>query len=365
GTPRDLIGVCHQRLISGCYKEAYVQLPIDLSSHIEDELTQWLQFNSSIRHFKESNLSKQSFFPDEVLIKSLDGSRDNDEKILRALSRRKYLKSSTIYKLIQLIKSKDPEVLSWVIYALGAQSVITEPSAIAMVTALQNENSDVRKAAADALGNQSTLSHSTTTALVTALQDEYWDIRKAAVNALGNQSTLSDSTTTALVTALQDKHYEVRKAAANVLGKQSTLSDSTTEALVTALQDKNSNVGSAAAKALGNQSTFSEYTIKLIGAHLCDTDYGFHQYDTLGARRVLLSVKDLTVNQIEILYRRGLYQYSCDHHVSLFIHENALQVYTEQGFDRSYELSTEVLDKIRSAFIEVQRSGGIQYISYE
>ncbi|KAF9429576.1 hypothetical protein BGZ76_001184, partial [Entomortierella beljakovae] len=596
GTPRDLIGVRHQLLIAGCYKEAYFQLSNNLRNQIEDELTQWLHFDTSEGYTGESNLGKKSFFPEEVLIKALGGPKDNDEKILRALRHHKYLKSSTINNLIQLTKSKGMKELSLVINALGSQSIITKPSATAIVTALQNENSDVRRvvvnvlgnhsslsdsttaalvsalkdedgdvrveaanalgkqstlsdstitalvtalqdedrdvrvvaanalgkqsilsdstttalvtalqdddkdvreaavnalgkqsilsdstetelitalqsgksyvreAAGNALGNQSTLSDSTTIALVTALQDEKSYVRRAAVNALGKQSSLSDSTTTALVTVLQDKNWNVREAAAYALGSQSTLSDSTTIALVTILQDKTWNVREAATYALGNQSTLSdsisaalvtvlkdktcnvreaaanalrnqsnlsdstmkalvialkdedrdvrkveanafgnqstfpestaialvtalkdvdrdvreaaanvlgsqstlsEHTLMLIGASLCETDKGYYLYDILGTKRVLLSVKDLTVNQIEMLYRRGFYQYSCDHHVSLFIHDNQLQVYTEQGFDKSCKLSTEVLDKIRLAFIKVQKSRRIQYISYE
>ncbi|KAF9432013.1 hypothetical protein BGZ76_011414 [Entomortierella beljakovae] len=139
---------------------------------------------------------------------------------------------------------------------------------------------------------------------------------------------MSESTVSALITALQDNDSDVRFAAVEALGNQSTMSESTLSALITALQDDDPYVRQVAAKALGNQSTLSESTISQIVATADDRSFGIYLTIVLRTPRFFLS--------------------------------NKLQVFTEQGFEETGELSNEVLCKIESTFLALQSSGGIE-----
>ncbi|KAF9417418.1 hypothetical protein BGZ76_004534 [Entomortierella beljakovae] len=204
------------------------------------------------------------------------------------------------------------------------------------------------------------MSESTVSALITALQDNDWIVQGAAAKALGNQSTMSESTVSALITALQSNHSYVRVAAVEALGNQSTISESTVSALITALQDNERGVREAATEALGNQSTLSESAISQIVATADDRYIVMSLTSVLRTPRFFLSVKNFPENEIEMLYEHVIFDFSHDHHVSLFIHENKLKVFTEQGFEETGELSNEILFKIESTFLALQSSGGIE-----
>ncbi|KAF9436308.1 hypothetical protein BGZ76_004307 [Entomortierella beljakovae] len=617
--PRDLIGVHHQFLISGCYKEARSRLSASLVSRIQSELIQWLQFEMTFPEYKKegSIIGRQVNFPEDVLIKSIDESKDNTKQLLRALTHRRHLTPYTIEKLTQMLSDKDPSISILAVRALGNQTPLSEATVSALITAVQDKNSHVQQAAANALskqstmsgstiklliialqggnssdrqavvellGKQSTMSESTTTALINALQGGNSSVRLAAVELLGKQSPMSESTTTALINALQDDDSVVREAATDVLSKQSLMSESiitalitsqkgksstdqlarakfasqvkhtkwkkrstseqasnlkstktesttslqdklssplpivdrtlarkstlsvasllksasqdsdsdvrgaaarlqstlidptipslitsqkcknstdqlaqakfasqvkhtrwknrstseqasnlkstkaesttslqdkpllplpvvvsifdkkssTTEsstaslttalwsydsdvrraaaeglsnlstmtesaamALVDALQDKYLSVRYAAAEALGNQLSLSQSTVALIIVSCQPDIIRMSLAGVLRTPRIYLYLNGLTETDIEIFYKKALFHYSSNHYVSLFIHENRLQIYTEQGFEKSEELSNEDLCKIESAFTNVQRSGGIENISYE
>ncbi|KAF9426725.1 hypothetical protein BGZ76_002636, partial [Entomortierella beljakovae] len=214
--------------------------------------------------------------------------------------------------------------------ALRNQSILSDSTTTALFKAPGNET---REAVTDTSVFQSTLSDATIAKLVADLQGKRPYARVSAVIELGKESTLSDSATAALVAALRDEYSNVRNAAAKALGNQSTFSDSTTVALSTALQDKEFNVRYSVANAFSKQSSLSESTVALISTSLC-VNFGWKRdlIRLLGSWRIYLSLKDLTADEIENLYRRGLFEYSCKNYASLFIHNNRLQIYTEQGF---------------------------------
>ncbi|KAF9404245.1 hypothetical protein BGZ76_007035, partial [Entomortierella beljakovae] len=167
------------------------------------------------------------------------------------------------------------------------------------------------------------------------------------------------STVSALITALQSNHSYIRQVAATALGNQSIMSESNISALITALQDIDSNIRRVTAEALGNQSTLSESTLSQIAA-TADIYIRMSLTSVLRTPRFFLSVKDFPENIIVMLYERAIFDFSRVHHVSLFIHEKKLQVFTEQGFEETGELSNEVLLKIESTFLALQSSGGIK-----
>ncbi|KAF9428199.1 hypothetical protein BGZ76_002022, partial [Entomortierella beljakovae] len=272
--PRDLIGVRHQLLVVGCYKEANSRLPVDISNQILEELVQWLRFELTFPDYlhERSILGRHSVFPEEVLIKSLGGPKDHDKKIIRSLRYRRYLKSSTIEELIERTNYSDPDITILAVQALGNQFTVTEPSMTAIIHTLKHKDARVREAAVKAMSNQSTLSESMETALITALCDENrkGKVREAAAMAFYNQSTLSDSAITALVTALQDPQWNVKAKAAKALGNQSTLSEPTITALLTALQDEDSTVRMEVVEALNNQSTLPGFTETHLATSLKD-----------------------------------------------------------------------------------------------
>ncbi|KAF9347438.1 hypothetical protein BGX26_001071, partial [Mortierella sp. AD094] len=239
GAPRDLIGGRHQQLLAGFLKEAQPRLNEEAIRGLEAELMQRLNFEMTLCGGSDSAifLGRQSIFPEELLIKSLSGTKSTQLYALKVLRDRSHFTSSTIKYLTRC---------------------------------MYDANRYIKIAAAEALGNQYTLPESIIQALVEsilqvlggALHDKDLHIRSSAAEALGNQSTLPESILQVLVGALHDEDLHVRSSAAKALGNQSTLPESTIQALVGALCDEDFHVWSSAAKALTNQSTLPESTIQ-------------------------------------------------------------------------------------------------------
>ncbi|KAF9412191.1 hypothetical protein BGZ76_005213 [Entomortierella beljakovae] len=394
--PRDLNGVRHQLLIAGCYKEAYSRLSLNSITQIESELSQWLRFEITTPSYDDgegSIIGRQSVFPEEILIRIIGESKVNPKQIFRALAYRRSLSSSTIRQLLQMVSTGDTDIVQLSLATLGKQVSLSESAALALVNTLQDEDEDIRNAAANALSYQSTWSESTTTVLGDTQQNETSSVRNTTAYAFDKNSTLSEIMTTALVKALRDNSSSVREAAAITLGKNSMLSEKINSALVDALQDKVKDVRFQAAKALSNQHTLSENTVTALGTALQDEnrsirivaasslgkqsslsratlDLIFASNDgeiirksltsVLMTSEIYLSMKDWTKNKIEMFYKHAFFSFSRDHYVSLFIHGDRLQIYTEQGFDQSDKLSDDILHKIESAFATVQKSSGIE-----
>ncbi|KAF9436408.1 hypothetical protein BGZ76_004042 [Entomortierella beljakovae] len=305
-------------------------------------------------------LGKQSTLSESIITSVVSALLDEDSNVrvvaAEALGNQSTLSESVKSALATALEDGNWEVREASACALGNQYTLSESIITALVNTLQDKHERVRTMAALAIGNQQGLSESAVTALIAVLRDKNFYVRQSAADAIGKQSR-SESTMTILVGALHDKHSIVRHAAAYALSKQSTLLESTTTALCTALQDE--YVQSAAVLALGKQSTLSESTLSRIITSSNGKDISKPLTGVLGDPRFYFCVKDLTDNDIEVLYKQAILSYSCYHHVALFIHEKRLSIYTEQGFDQTEELSDEVLQKIESVFKTVQRNGGV------
>ncbi|KAF9351443.1 hypothetical protein BGX26_010560 [Mortierella sp. AD094] len=271
--PRDLLGGRHQQLLAACYKEARPQLKDEtILTRLGTELMQWLNWEMTLYNEEERNiiLGKQSTFPDELLIRCIHQTKQDQMYALNALKERLNLSPSAIEALLSCVHDEDQSTKSLAIEALAKQPDLPHSVIPVMTTALQDESWNVRNSAAKALGTQSALPESSILALITALQDNDSDVRTSAANAIGSQSALPDSIIHSLTTALQDESWNVRNSAALALGTQSALPESSVLALLTALQDNNSDVRKSAVDALGSQSALSDSTIHSFTAALQD-----------------------------------------------------------------------------------------------
>ncbi|KAF9345344.1 hypothetical protein BGX26_003254, partial [Mortierella sp. AD094] len=304
--PVDLIGGYHHHLLAACLKEGRSQLNNKIVENLEIQLKQWLQLEMTINVKSDgrSILGGMSYFPEELLIRSICQNSASQDYFIRTLGMRVSLTQPALKVLLNVIQDEDWKLRKTAVIALGRQSTLPESILQALIGALQDENWNVRKSAAEALGNQSTLPESILQTLIGALQHESWYVRYSATNALGKHLILPGTALQALISALQDENMNVRGSAAGVLGRQSTkqltlpesilqafigalphwsrcvgysatndlgdqliFPESTLQALIGALQDKDDDVRKSAAEVLGKQSTLSESTHQaLIGA---------------------------------------------------------------------------------------------------
>ncbi|KAF9385819.1 hypothetical protein BGX21_000960, partial [Mortierella sp. AD011] len=205
--PVDLVGGYHHHLLAACLKESRSQLDTSKVGSLEIQLEQWLKLEMMINNSSKGSsiLGSMSYFPEELLIRSIG----------------------------QFGPSRD-----YLIRTLGMRASLTQSGIEILLNALQDKEERVRNTAAIALGKQSALPESSLQTLVGALQDEYWNAGSSAAEALGKQSTMPESILQALISALQDKNEDVRISAAKTLGRQSTLPESVLHALIGALQDE-------------------------------------------------------------------------------------------------------------------------------
>ncbi|KAF9167587.1 hypothetical protein BGX20_011557 [Mortierella sp. AD010] len=272
GVPVDLIGGYHHHLLAGCFNECRSQLDNKSVENVEVQLIQWLklEMTAHVNSYGRSILGGMSYFPEELLIRSIGQSRTARNYLIRTLATRTSLTQYSVALLLNVlpgVQDQDRLIKRTVVEALGKQSTLHESILQALVGALQNYDSDVRKSVAEELGKQSVLPESVLQALIRALQCNDRDVRESAALALGNQSRLSESALQALVGVLQHKSLYVRESATLALGKQSKLPESTLQALIGAFQDKSRGIRESAALALGGQSTLPEPTLRaLIGA---------------------------------------------------------------------------------------------------
>ncbi|UAW64845.1 HEAT repeat domain-containing protein [Mycoavidus sp. HKI] len=297
-SPRDLIGIRHQQVMMGCLNEARPELKgrLEIVETLETKLKQY--FELEIKLIGQSQLGRQRFFPEHLLITNLNSYKDEIIKILRArpnlsanaiqamieialkdrswevrktvariLDEQKTLSANVLHALIGALTDQDKDVRYAAASALGGQSTLSEAAVRALSGALKDPDKDVRSLAARTLEEQKTLSEVAVLALVGALKDQDKDVRLSAVRTLEEQKTLSEAAVLALIDALKDQDKDVRSEAVHALEKQSTLSEAAVHDLIGALKNQDKDVGSAAASALGGQSMLSEAAVlALIGA---------------------------------------------------------------------------------------------------
>ncbi len=265
--------------------------------------------------------------------------------------------------LIGALQDKDHDVRKTAASVLGRQGAQSEAVLNALIGACQGQHNDVIKAAASALGRQGAQSEAILNVLLGALQHEIWEGRYMAANALVYQATQSEAVLNALVSALQDQHNDVRYAAVTALRGHAMSSDVALNALIGALQDKNGMVRSKAADALKGQSAQSEAAFHALISALQHQD---SQVKSAAMNALEFNLNQLysvlpilEVEQIEMLYRRILFSYNCDHMTPLYVQGNQLHFYTAAGPGQPIDLSDRQSQMITKAFKTVQAEAGI------
>ncbi|KAF9168385.1 hypothetical protein BGX21_011369 [Mortierella sp. AD011] len=278
GMPVDLIGGYHHHLLAGCLNEGRNQLHDKSVENVEIQLGQWLRFEMAVNGNSDgrSALGGMSYFPEELLIRSIGQSGAPQSYLIMTLAMRALLTQSSIAVLVNGLQ--DAQGQNWrqrktIIETLGKQSTFSESILQALIGALQDKSLDVRESAALVLEKQPSLTESTLQALLGALQGNNREARKSASLVLGGRLTLPGSTLQALVNALQDESEDVREPAAEVLQMQSTLPESILQALVDASQDESWDVRITVAKVLGKQSTLPESTLRALVDALQDESW--------------------------------------------------------------------------------------------
>ncbi|KAF9354225.1 hypothetical protein BGX26_007949 [Mortierella sp. AD094] len=373
--------------------------------------------NFDARKSAAKTLALQPDLPESAVTAFITALQDDNLEIrelaAEALGRQQLLLEYAIAALVASSKDEDPVVRKSVVEALGRQSPLPEFAIAALVASLQDESWDVRGSAAKEIGKQPSLPDYAITALIasfqdvednfrsstenTSAQDVRDNVRSLAVDALGRQSTLPEFVITAITAALKDKSVLVRTSAVRILLRQplsesiiialaSVLKDMAREmkrsivdafdcqpmlpepaitALEAALRDEYFYVRQLSAYILGRQPTLSEHAIANLVANLRDRDQIARSaaVNVLGGPRICQAVSRLSTDEIEKLYKEFLFEYCCAQPVSLYIHDNRLQFYTERGFGQSDTLSADAMNGVLSAFLKVQNDNGIQYDS--
>lgn len=177
----------------------------------------------------------------------------------------------------------------------------------------------------------STISVSAIQSLITALRDEDKGIRSSALSALVKQVTLPESAIQSLIIALKDDNWWVRSSAALALGKQYTLTESAIKPLIALLKDEDEDVKHSASEILRDQ-----------------------------CHSLCVSLPHLTKDEAACLYENHLFDYSCNHVISLQVQDGRLRVYTEQGLLNVGPIGNGMEKIISSAFRAVQEKAGLK-----
>ncbi|UUM22230.1 HEAT repeat domain-containing protein [Mycoavidus sp. SF9855] len=300
--------------------------------------------------------------PALIMMVLKDGHESVRSVAAQALGRQETLSDAASQALIAALQDESQSVRSAAASALSGPITLSDAASQALVAMLLHESESVRSVAAQVLDGPITLSDATSQALIAALQHEDPSVRSAAAQALGQQKQLPTDTnalSTLIITVLKDKNKDVRYQAARALGEQETLSDAVREALTAVLQDECSRwVRYVAAQALGGQETLSDTAIAALITALQDED----KYVRSVAAGSLDSHIDqlytvlpvLEVEEIQTVYKRFLFGYSCYRIASLYIQGNQLHFYTATGPGQPIPLTSEQKATLIQAFRAVR-----------
>ncbi len=316
--------------------------------------------NQSVRDNVTSVLSKQKTLPEPIFSTLTDMLQDED-KFARAaaaiiLSKQKALPEPALSTLTDMLQ--DEEVRFAAARALGEQEQLPEPILSTLTDMLRNEDEDVRSAAARALGEQEILLEFDFFTAMGHLKDEDENMRSATASVLGEQKELPDFALSALIDALKDEeNWEVRSEVARALGEQKELPDFALSALIDALWDK--DIRSDAASALGEQKTLPDFALSALidACQNQDKDVGSAAASVLGAHLDLLYalLPSLALDQIQALYVKFLFAYSCKHVAPLYIQDNQLHFYTGRGPGQTDRIAEKKINEITQAFGAAQK----------
>ncbi|KAF9401519.1 hypothetical protein BGX21_001420 [Mortierella sp. AD011] len=288
---------------------------------------------------------------------------DSRRYTVKILGRQPSLQEYVVTALIDSFRDEDSEVRRLAAEVIGKQSIISESAIVALVAILQSEYSDSRRFVVGILVQQSPLQEYAILSLTSSLQDKRADVRRSVIQVLQCQPTLSESTIVALASSSKDEDYQVRESVVDVFSRQSLLPVPAVAALEVALQDEIQYIRELSAYALGRQPTLPDSAVAALVTNIQDKNWYVRRAagNALGAPRICLAVPKLSTDEISQLYMRFLFEYCCTHPVSLFIHDDRLQFYTERGFGQSDILSPEVIKGIVSAFVAVQHAFGVDF----
>ncbi|KAF9430998.1 hypothetical protein BGZ76_000625 [Entomortierella beljakovae] len=320
--PRDIAGVRHALLLSGCYTESLYNIEEPLITKLETEISQIIHLDITIRgkYFDGGILGAQQIIPEKILtshcfstekeleysiaafqyrptitletvqhlINLPDGHKGKWRlRITRALETRSILPDSAIKYLDTSLRDRDPNIRITAIKALEIQPLLPTSVIQSLYGALKDDHSYVRSSATKALQSlsrqqpaillhtqaqdykesSSVEASSRQLALPSSniqysnpLRDNDPGIGSSAVNPLGNQSTLQQKSIQPL--GLKDKDPRIRSLTAKAFGNQSELSPVVIQLLVEALKDRVDYVKSSAVIALGNQKTLPPSAIQ-------------------------------------------------------------------------------------------------------
>ncbi|KAF9993396.1 hypothetical protein BGZ79_001946 [Entomortierella chlamydospora] len=256
GTPRDLIGGRHQRLLAECLKEARPQLNEIALKRLEAEMTEWLMFDMEMYHgdFKvhtndggrQRSLGSNSVFPQEIMVSIMNQSEEARKYVLVALRSHRYLAPPTIEALSSCLHDRDEEINELAADALGGQSTLPESSIKSLFSALKEESFFCMDSAAQLLGNQDYLPESTMLFLTDELLEGNWSTKIFSAEVIATisfrQVSLPESTILALAKILDDDGDDddavpiAKVFAAHTLNGLTTLSEKIVEKLNSSLR---------------------------------------------------------------------------------------------------------------------------------
>ncbi len=336
----------------------------------------------------------------EVAISALNNALQDGYEEVRvaaviALSRQKVLSETAISALSEVLQGTEENMKAAAITALSEQKVLPECAISALIYTLQDDNTHMRFIAAKALSQQKSLSEQAISALTQALWSSNASVRHVIVVALRGQKTLSENVISALIHSLQDEDSEVRYAAIDVLREQNTLSEDAILVLIHALKDNDEAVRFAAARVLSRENTQPEATTLALSKALLKDDSGrvrgaaaralrgqkalpkvalsalIHalQDDTKEVRsaavwalgwnieQIYSLLPSLELDELQTLYAKFLFAYSCGHIALLHTQGNRLHFFTEKGPGQTKLVDAEAIDKLIEALKAPQMKG--------
>ncbi|KAF9174058.1 hypothetical protein BGX20_001138 [Mortierella sp. AD010] len=283
GTPRDLIGGRHQRLLAECLKEARPHLNGIALKRLEAEMTQWLMFDIEMCHddFKahadndgcQRSLGSNGAFPQEILVNVMNQSEETRKYVLVALRSHRYLAPPTIEALHSCLHGGDEETNELAVNALCSQSALPESAIKSLSSALKEESLVCTDSAAQLLGNQDYLPESTILFLTDELLEGDWSAKFFAAQTIATisfrgQVSLPESTISALAKILDDdddgddSEIPIAKAiAACALKGLTTLSEEIIEKLSSSLRYGNQTTRQTVIQVLHNIVVHSQATL--------------------------------------------------------------------------------------------------------
>ncbi|KAF9380274.1 hypothetical protein BGX21_002411, partial [Mortierella sp. AD011] len=158
GAPVDLIGGYHHRLLAACLKECRNQLERRDDKRVkslETQLVQWLQFEMATNDDSSgrSVLGSMSYFPEELLFKSLGKSDASQDYLIRTLESRTTLTQSAIEVLLNALQG-GRRLKELAADVLWKHSRLSESALQALIDELQNGHKEVKASVAEALGKR-------------------------------------------------------------------------------------------------------------------------------------------------------------------------------------------------------------------